>query len=84
MTPAAKLYNWGVITKTLESIGIPVEEDVKNLIISGDLQVVSELLKQIMNAENKLISLTRANKKQKEEQSKVLTKRNRQWSSRSR
>jgi hypothetical protein len=72
MASAAKLYNWSMIIKTLNNIGIPVEEDVKNLIIGGNLQVLSELLKQIMNAETKLISLAHANRKQNAEQGIVL------------
>lgn len=57
MTPAARLYNWNLIAKTLESCGVRVEEDVRHLIVGGDLQVLSDLLKQIMQFERSLLSL---------------------------
>lgn len=50
ITPATKVYNWNLISKALESAGIPLEEDLKSLIIAGDLQIIVETLQQIYNA----------------------------------
>jgi len=52
MTPAAKLYNWSIITKALEVYGVHIEEEVKSLIVAGDLQLIVELLTQIKQKEN--------------------------------
>ena len=66
MTPAAKLYNWNLIIDALKTFEINVEEDVKNLIIGGDLQFIVELLEQIKKKEDELsIMLKRKNKKEK-------------------
>ena len=51
MTPAAKLYNWNVITKALDAYDVHEEDDVKNLIVAGDLQLLVELLEQIRKKE---------------------------------
>ena len=65
MTPAAKLYNWNLIIDVLKTFEINVEEDVKNLIIGGDLQFIVELLEQIKKKEEELsIMLKRKNKKE--------------------
>ncbi len=51
MTPAAKLYNWNVITKALEVYGVHTEDDVKSLIVAGDLQLLVDLLQQVREKE---------------------------------
>ena len=50
-TPAAKLYNWGLISKALEVCGIKLGIDEKSLIVAGDQQMLSELLKQMKDAD---------------------------------
>ena len=58
MTPSAKLYNWNVVTRALDIYGVKLEDDIKSLIIAGDLQIIVEMLQQVHNAELKLSSKT--------------------------
>lgn len=51
-TPAAKLYNWNILSQALELVGIVLDPDTKSLIIAGDTDMIIEVLKQIYNAEN--------------------------------
>jgi hypothetical protein len=46
-TPPAKLSNWNIIIKELEKAGIEIDADYKRLIISGDPDIITDLLKQI-------------------------------------
>ena len=51
-TPAARLYNWNVLTQALELFGIDVDADTKSLIIAGDRDMITEILKSMSAAEN--------------------------------
>lgn len=46
-TAPAKLFNWNIILKEVEKLGIAVDSDSKGLIIAGDLDMISDLLKRI-------------------------------------
>jgi hypothetical protein len=46
-TPPAKLSNWNIIIKELEKAGIEIDADYKRLIIAGDPDIITDLLKQI-------------------------------------
>ncbi|OMJ69095.1 hypothetical protein SteCoe_33282 [Stentor coeruleus] len=48
---AAKLYNWNILIKALESIDVNVDSDMKALIIAGDRPLVADILKAIYLAE---------------------------------
>lgn len=52
-TPACRLYNWNIIGDGLKKIGIPLDADIKSLIVAGDIQLVAELLKDIYEQEIK-------------------------------
>jgi hypothetical protein len=43
-----KLFNWNIISETLNKIGIQVDADIKVLIVKGDCDMINELLKDIM------------------------------------
>lgn len=53
-TPAAKLFNWNLIIKELEKLNVPVDEDTRNLIIAGDLEMVAEVFSAIDSLEKKV------------------------------
>ena len=53
-TPTARLYNWNIIKTALDSYGIPLGIDEKSLIIAGDLQIITDLLKSIKSKEEGL------------------------------
>lgn len=46
-TPAIKVYNWNLVRNAFGKLGIEINKDMKELIIAGDGQIVSELLKDI-------------------------------------
>jgi hypothetical protein len=52
-SPAAKLYNWKILSTALATIGVTVDPDSRSLIVAGDRQIVIEVLKQIHEAEKK-------------------------------
>ena len=45
--PAAKLYNWNIITDSLSKFGYNVEPDIKSLIIAGDVDMIAEILRDL-------------------------------------
>jgi hypothetical protein len=46
-SPTARLYNWNLLTERLKRIGIELDADIKSLIVGGDLEMVSEVLKDV-------------------------------------
>ena len=50
-TPAAKLYNWNIMSQALELVGIILDPDTKSLIIAGDREMLIEVLSQIYTEE---------------------------------
>ncbi|CAG9322647.1 unnamed protein product [Blepharisma stoltei] len=48
---SAKLYNWKIIYKALDAVGINVDEDKKLLIMAGDNDIVIEILEEILEKE---------------------------------
>lgn len=51
VTPASRLYNWKVISRSLEAFNIMIHPDTKSLIIAGDTDMVVEVLSLIYDAE---------------------------------
>jgi len=46
-TPAARLYNWTLLTETFKQYHIIIDDDLKTLLIAGDLEITYEILKEI-------------------------------------
>jgi hypothetical protein len=61
-SPAAKLYNWKILSSVLQSMGIVVDPDSRSLIVAGDRQIVIEVLKQIFEAEQKALKESKSKK----------------------
>lgn len=51
LTPAAKLYNWNVLSQALQLFNIHLDPDTKSLIIGGDREMLIEVLNQLYIAE---------------------------------
>jgi len=45
VTPAGKLYNWNIVSDIYKNVDVKIENDVKSLIIAGDLDMTNELLR---------------------------------------
>lgn len=78
MTPAAKLFNWNIITKALDAYGVTLNEGEKNLIVAGDLQVLVEMLANIRGIElmlsNKSVGKSQLRSSQQSQPSGVRNK----------
>lgn len=46
-TSTIRLYNWNILTNLFQAIGITIDPEVKNLIVSGDPEIINECLKDI-------------------------------------
>jgi CH-like domain in sperm protein len=46
-TPAARLYNWNVLYENMKHLGFALDPDLKSLLVSGDVQIINEFLKEI-------------------------------------
>lgn len=51
LTPAAKLYNWNVLSQALQLFNINLDPDTKSLIIGGDREMLIEVMTQLYTAE---------------------------------
>ena len=47
VAPAGKLYNWNTVCDLYKTIDVKIEQDVKSLIIAGDLDMLNEVLRQV-------------------------------------
>ena len=47
MSPAGKLYNWNALCDVYRTVDVKIEQDVKSLIIAGDLDMMNEILRQV-------------------------------------
>jgi len=70
--PASRLHNWNLVAAFLQQVEFPLDSEVKNLIIAGDDQAVSQLLRELQThsgyssrTEGRLLSSRRAAKQQK-------------------
>ena len=52
--PAARLYNWNILANVFSMFNITLDPDTKSLIIAGDREMLTEVLKQIYQAEHKI------------------------------
>lgn len=46
-TAASRLYNWNIISDAMKKMGIELHSDIKSLIVSGDTQMLAEVIKDI-------------------------------------
>lgn len=46
-TPVARLYNWNLVSEALRMVGISLDQDSKNLIVSGDLKMVHLVIEEL-------------------------------------
>ncbi|CAG9325131.1 unnamed protein product [Blepharisma stoltei] len=53
---AAKLYNWNVLIRALETVGVTIDSDMKALIVAGDRAMVTEVLKSLYETEQRVMS----------------------------
>ena len=53
-TPVAKLYNWNLLLPKLRQRGLDVDQDMKVLIVAGDLDIVVDLLEQLQRSGRQL------------------------------
>ena len=54
---AAKLYNWNIIADSLLKINFKLDNDIKSLIVSGDTDMISELLKDLFEFNQKFVKV---------------------------
>ena len=47
--PATRVYNWGIIANCLKKLGFPIDSEIKSLIVSGDIELIADLLKELYN-----------------------------------
>ena len=57
-TPASKLYNWNIICESLKKLNIIIDQDVKSLIVAGDLDLINEVLREIYKSHSNIVSST--------------------------
>ena len=67
-TPHAKLYNWNVLSDAYKRLNIPIDPDLKNLIIGGDNEMVHEYLKEIYTASQNASKTMKNNSSSMEEE----------------
>lgn len=36
-TPAARVYNWNILSDAMKKMGMSLDSDIKGLVVSGDL-----------------------------------------------
>lgn len=47
--PASRVFNWGIITNCLKQLGFRLDAEIKSLIVSGDIELISDMLKDLYN-----------------------------------
>ncbi|CAD8109737.1 unnamed protein product [Paramecium sonneborni] len=52
LTPGVKLFNWNILQDAFQKINLPLDNDIKNLIVNGDTEMMNELLKDMMELDN--------------------------------
>ena len=46
-TTSAKLFNWNIILKEVDKLGIAIDSDSRGLIIAGDVDMILDILKKV-------------------------------------
>lgn len=41
---STKLYNWNILLKAMEVLGVNIDHDIKSLIVAGDSALIVEVL----------------------------------------
>ena len=60
-TPASKLYNWNIICEALKKMNVAVDQDIKSLVVAGDLDLINELLREVYKTYTTTVSSVIAN-----------------------
>lgn len=47
--PATRVYNWNIITTSLKQMNFKLDGEIKSLIISGDIELIADLLKDLFH-----------------------------------
>lgn len=69
----AKVFNWNLIFKEISKIGIQIDEDTNNLITAGDIDMITDLLKQIFEFSSEKTGKKPAKKKRVKEGVDILS-----------
>ena len=54
--PATKLFNWNIILKEAKKIDIETDSDSRGLIIAGDLDMITDILKKLYKKEESIVN----------------------------
>ena len=46
-SPSTKLYNWNIISRAMDGMGIPLNQDYKSLIVAGEISAMENVLQQL-------------------------------------
>lgn len=47
--PASRVFNWGILSNSLKQFSFTLDGELKSLIISGDTELLADVLKDIHN-----------------------------------
>jgi hypothetical protein len=53
-TTSTKLFNWNIILKEVDKLGISIDSDSRGLIIAGDVDMILDVLKKIDRLEESI------------------------------
>lgn len=53
-TTSAKLFNWNLILKEIDKLGISVDSDSRGLVIAGDIDMILDILKKVDRLEENI------------------------------
>lgn len=53
-TTSAKLFNWNMILKEVDKLGISVDSDSRGLVIAGDVDMILDILKKVDRLEESI------------------------------
>ena len=51
-TASGKLYNWSILCDVFKKLNIPIDSEIKALIVAGDTHLINEILKELYNSFN--------------------------------
>ncbi|KAM3144420.1 hypothetical protein pb186bvf_003584 [Paramecium bursaria] len=70
-TPGVKLYNWNILQDAFKKMNLPLDNDIKNLIVQGDTEMINELLKDVHERDQ---SVRKSRSSLQSEDSKIIQK----------
>ena len=51
-TASGKLYNWSILCDIFKKLNIPIDSQIKSLIVAGDIHLLNEILKELFTSFN--------------------------------